>query len=81
MRILFAILLLVGIGCVSTREAQRQGGRSETYIDGYEDGLKSGAAAAGNPFSKARKDVRRYEAEAEYQKGWEAGFDKSAGGV
>lgn len=32
-RILFAILLLVGIGCVSTPEAQRQGARSETYIE------------------------------------------------
>lgn len=49
-------------------------GQPPEYQDGFLAGCGSGYVAAGHPYSKFAKDVRRYEAESLYRQGWDDGM-------
>ena len=57
------------------RNALIRQGQPPAYVDGYGEGYESGTHAAGNPYFKFRKDVRRFESDSLYQQGWRDGFE------
>lgn len=75
--LVFAALLT---GCAAElvqgqRNALIRQGQPPAYVDGYGEGYESGTHAAGNPYFKFRKDVRRFESDSLYQQGWKDGFE------
>jgi hypothetical protein len=67
--------LLVACGdIVSSEDALRKHGYSETYVSGYHDGCQSGKRAGGDTFSQRARDQSAYAAGADYRSGWDYGF-------
>jgi hypothetical protein len=80
-RALSAAMLALGtltiIGCTtSASRIDREVGAHQPaeYKDGYGDGCDSGYVAAGHPYYKFRKDVKRYASDALYKQGWDDGM-------
>jgi hypothetical protein len=69
-----ASLAIMVTGCVSMRDSMIKDGYPPAYADGFVDGTHSGKQAAGDMFSKFKKDVRRFESDSDYAKGWKDGF-------
>ena len=53
-------------------------GQTTEYMQGHEDGCESGRSAAGeDPYENTfTKDLRRYEAEEAYRRGWDRGYEE-----
>ena len=51
-------------------------GRTPTYAAGYSDGCSSGNASQNPVAGFYRKDVKRFDSEAQYAAGWTAGYQK-----
>ncbi len=45
-----------------------------SYADGFDDGCHSGNKAGGSMFDQFKKDIRRFEGDAQYAQGWSDGF-------
>lgn len=71
---LAAPLLLACGDIVSSEDALRKHGYSETYVSGYHDGCQSGKRAGGDGFSQRARDQSAYSAVADYRAGWDYGF-------
>ena len=67
-------LALLLTGCVSTQEAMVKQGYPAAYAQGFDDGCHSGRKAGGSLFDQFRKDVARFEADAQYAMGWSDAF-------
>ncbi len=76
--LLITIFFLLGIlnisGCESQSQSMIEKGYPPEYAQGYEDGCHSGKRAGGSLFDQFTKDVRRFEQDSEYSKGWNDGF-------
>jgi hypothetical protein len=72
------ILLMLLAGCQSdpggTTGRLRNEGRTPAYIEGYQDGCKSGYFAAGDSSYKFARDATRFNYDAQYVNGWNGGF-------
>ena len=72
------LLILFGLislsGCVSQKESMIKQNYPLAYADGYDDGCHSGKNAAGSWFDQFKKDVRRFEKDAQYAQGWSDGY-------
>ncbi|NPA24700.1 MAG: hypothetical protein GXO34_02610 [Deltaproteobacteria bacterium] len=75
------ICLITGLsGCVATRTAttpQPAAGSQIAYIDGFDDGCRSGRALATNQAAGFKLDERRINTDPEYARGWADGFRQS----
>lgn len=79
-KILHVVMFLLISGCAAQqlkweRETLTRQGQPLEYIDGYEDGCSSGTKAAGNPYFRFAKDVRRFQVDELYAQGWRDGFE------
>lgn len=75
-KILKAALILCTFclyACGTSNSQLRAEGHSESYIDGFNDGRRSGIEEAGNPFEKFVRDDTRFNTDNEYTLGWIAG--------
>ena len=70
---LIAAIALTLNGCATSDSTLREGGHSESYIQGFHDGRHSGMAEAGNFLEHVVKNSQRYANDAEYRAGWLAG--------
>jgi len=73
----FAIVAISIAGCVTTPDKVDRAvgaGQPNEYKEGYAPGCDSGYVAAGHPYYKFSKDVRRYVDDAIYKNGWDDGF-------
>ncbi|QJF50201.1 hypothetical protein [Roseobacter ponti] len=64
-------------GCsetISSEDALRKHGYSETYVTGYHDGCQSGNRAGGDTFSQRARDEAAYGGVSDYRTGWDYGF-------
>ena len=61
-------------GCTSTRDGFIEAGYAPAYADGDDDGHLTGYYAARGNSTQATKDDQRYDADAEYQRGWDDGY-------
>lgn len=61
-------------GTISSEDALRKHGYSDTYVSGYHDGCQSGKRAGGDSFSQRVRNDSSYAAGGDYRTGWEYGF-------
>lgn len=76
----FATFMLVG--CVTnpnSPEMRMTQGQPPEYADGFQSGCDSGYVAAGHPYYRASKDVRRMVDDKFYAMGWNDGFAQCKG--
>ncbi|WP_144210320.1 hypothetical protein [Shewanella donghaensis] len=71
---LFLFVILALVGCQSTRDYMVEQGYPLAYADGFQDGCDSGNKAGGSLFDQFKKDVTRFNSEADYAQGWSDGF-------
>lgn len=69
-----ALSLFAISGCVSQKESMVKQGYPLAYADGFDDGCHSGKKAGGSFFDQFKKDVRRFNKDAQYSQGWSDGF-------
>lgn len=77
-----AVLLIVVTGCATrsgSGEMQMTRGQPPEYADGFKSGCDSGYVAAGHPYYRASKDVRRMLDDKAYAMGWNDGFAQCKG--
>lgn len=67
-------IVVILSGCVSQKESMIKQGYPLAYADGFDDGCHSGKKAGGSMFDQFKKDVRRFEKDAQYAQGWSDGF-------
>jgi len=72
--ITIASVAILAAGCVSMRDNMIKQGYPPAYVDGFVDGTHSGKQAAGDMFSQFKKDVKRFDSDSNYAKGWSDGF-------
>ncbi len=63
-------------GCVTEGELLRDKGYPQAYTEGYDDGCSSGKKAAGSMFDEFKKDVHRFQDDADYHDGWRDGHEE-----
>lgn len=81
---ILATLLTTGLlaGCVTnpnSPEMRMTRGQPPEYADGFRNGCDSGYVAAGHPYYRASKDVRRMLDDKLYAMGWNDGFAQCKG--
>ncbi|MEE9331007.1 MAG: hypothetical protein V3U89_02145 [Methylophilaceae bacterium] len=69
-----ALSLFAISGCVSQKESMVKQGYPLAYVDGFDDGCHSGKKAGGSFFDQFKKDVKRFNKDAQYSQGWSDGF-------
>ena len=69
---LFGLLSLSA--CISQKESMIKQNYPLAYADGYDDGCHSGKKAGGSWFDQFKKDVRRFNSDAQYAQGWSDGY-------
>ena len=70
-----ACLIMAGCGeTISSEDALRQHGYSETYVRGFHDGCASGKHAGGDFLSDRTRDDGAYGAAGDYKTGWDYAF-------
>lgn len=77
--IIFSILVA---GCATkAQQVDREigAGQPQEYKDGYMAGCDSGYVAAGHPYYRFTKDVKRYGDDKLYKGGWDDGFSVCKG--
>ena len=62
--------------CVTEGELLKDRGYPEAYTQGYDDGCSSGKKAGGSWFDEFKKDVHRFQRDADYHDGWQDGFEE-----
>lgn len=72
--ILSAVLLAGCSETISSEDALRRHGYSETYVTGYHDGCLSGERSGGDTFSQRARDETAYDGVYDYRTGWDYGF-------
>ncbi|GIU50163.1 MULTISPECIES: hypothetical protein [Shewanella] len=72
--ILLPLSLFIISACQSTRDSMIEQGYPLAYADGFQDGCDSGNKAGGSLFDEFKKDVKRFNEEADYAQGWSDGF-------
>ncbi|MCL1067636.1 hypothetical protein L2735_12625 [Shewanella olleyana] len=72
--LLIPLSLFVITACQSTRDSMVEQGYPLAYADGFQDGCDSGNKAGGSLFDEFKKDINRFNAEADYAQGWSDGF-------
>lgn len=74
--------LLAFTGCstkLGSNEMRMTQGQPPEYADGFKNGCDSGYVAAGHPYYRASKDVRRMIDDKFYGMGWNDGFTQCKG--
>ena len=79
--ILVALIGIPAAGCapVASVTARNTAGQPPEYAQGYSDGCGSGYVAAGHPYARTMKDVRRFLDDKLYSMGWTDGFNNCKG--
>lgn len=74
--VLIALASALAAGCntAQTRADRLTEGQPPAYRAGFGDGCYSGYSAAGNPYYRLTKDVRRYSSDDLYRMGWDDGM-------
>jgi len=66
--------LVFTTACVSQKENMVKQNYPLAYADGFDDGCHSGNNAGGSWFDQFKKDVTRFESDAQYARGWSDGY-------
>lgn len=77
--IIFVLLILVGCATTSTEVNRYAAGQPFEYKEGFQAGCNSGYVAAGHPYYKFNKNVKRYNVDDLYRTGWDDGFNVCKG--
>ena len=72
--VLSACCLIILSGCMSQKESMIKQNYPLPYADGFDDGCHSGKNAGGSWFDQFKKDVSRFEHDAQYAQGWSDGY-------
>lgn len=74
------LFLLAGCNTSPSQVDQMIGsGQPPAYKLGYRHGCDSGYTAAGNPYYRFTKEVRRYSSDSLYRQGWDDGVQVCKG--
>jgi hypothetical protein len=72
------VIAMLFNGCQTTPDPStaqlKDAGKSPAYIEGYDDGCKSGYFVAGASGYKLAKDITRFNYDTQYVAGWNDGY-------